>query len=52
MPVKTNLSNLDQFYVVPHKQNQGTAVYRYMAVAGKMLDFWARVWIQHKFYRI
>jgi len=52
MPVKTNLPNLDQFYVVPHKQNQGITIYRYMAVAGKMLDFWSRVWIQHKFYCI
>ena len=39
MPVKTNLPNLDQFYVVPHKQNLGITVYRYMVVARKMLDF-------------
>jgi len=39
MPIKTNLPNLDQFCVVPHKQNQSITVYRYMVVAGKMLDF-------------
>lgn len=38
MPVKTNLPNLDQFYAVPYKQNQGITVYRYMAVAGKSLN--------------
>jgi hypothetical protein len=43
MPIKSNLPNFDQFYVVPHKQNQGITVYEYMAVSDQMLNFWARV---------